>query len=106
LGVAAEPTGRLLGRIGVYLWSRAELPAAHAHLERALAIEEAALGPDHPAVARTLGNLGSVLRELGDLAGARAFHQRALAIYEARLGPDHPDTVRVREAVVGDDIEP
>jgi Tfp pilus assembly protein PilF len=94
LGVAAEPTGRLLDRVGVYLWSRAELPAAHAHLERALAIEEAALGPDHPAVATTLTNLGVVLEGLGDLAGARAFHQRALAIEEAALGPDHPAVAR------------
>jgi len=49
-------------------------------LERALAIREAAYGPDHPEVARTLGNLGGVLRQLGALSEAQACEQRAQAI--------------------------
>jgi tetratricopeptide (TPR) repeat protein len=60
-------------------------------LERALAISEAALGPDHPIVGTWCSNLGLVLRDLGDLPGAREQLERALAIGEAALGPDHPD---------------
>src|SRR5580658_7380493 len=58
--------------------------------DRALAITEAACGPDHPSVATDLNNLALILRELGDLAGARPLQERALAITEAACGPDHP----------------
>jgi tetratricopeptide (TPR) repeat protein len=67
-----------------------ELPAARATLERALAIEEAAYGPDHPEVAMTLGNLGNVQRELGELPVVRATLERALAIFKTIYGADHP----------------
>lgn len=42
------------------------LPTARASLECALAIFEAAYGPDHPEVAIALANLGNVQHELGD----------------------------------------
>jgi tetratricopeptide (TPR) repeat protein len=90
LGVAPEATGRLLNQTGLYLWGRAEFAEAKALLERALAIDEAAFGPDHPNVASAVNNLGLVLKDLGDLAGARAHYERALAIWERQLGPEHP----------------
>ena len=52
------------------------------------AIDEAAYGPDHSAVATDLHNLAAILRELGDLEGARPLQERALAITEARSGAD------------------
>jgi hypothetical protein len=60
-----------------------------------LAIDEAALGPDHPRVALDRNNLGLLLRELGDLDGAKTQLERALAIDEAALGPDHPRVAAV-----------
>ena len=60
--------------------------------ERALAINEKALGPEHPQTALALNNLAHLLQDQGDLAGARTLHERALAIRERTLGPDHPDT--------------
>ncbi len=84
-----KAAGRLLNQVGLYLGVRAEFAAARKAYERALAIDEAAYGPDHPEVAIRVNNLGSVLRDLGDLAGARAHYERALAIDEARpMGPD------------------
>ena len=83
-------TSRLLNQSGLYLKYRAEFRSARALYERALAIDEEALGPDHPNVATGLGNLGLVLREQGDLEGARARLERALAIHEQALGPDDP----------------
>ena len=62
--------------------------------ERALAINEKALGPDHPDTASSLNNLGYLLQAQGDLAGTRPHYERALAIREKALGPDHPDTAR------------
>jgi tetratricopeptide (TPR) repeat protein len=52
--------------------------------ERALAIDEAAYGPDHPTVARDLNNLAQILQDLGLLGEARPLQERALAIDEAQ----------------------
>jgi tetratricopeptide (TPR) repeat protein len=87
----SNETSRLLNQIGLYLEARAEYAQAKRMFERALAIDEATLGPSHPTVAILLGNLGEVLREQGDLAGAKAFSERALAIDEAALDANHPD---------------
>jgi tetratricopeptide (TPR) repeat protein len=91
--VAADPdaTARLLNRAGGYPWGRVELWQRRKLLERALAIRQARLGPDHLDVAQSLNDLGRVLRELGELPAARDAHRRALAVREARLGPDHLD---------------
>ena len=58
---------------------------------RALAIDEASLGPDHPNVAVGLSNLAALLRATNRLAEAEPMFRRALAIDEASLGPDHPN---------------
>jgi tetratricopeptide (TPR) repeat protein len=65
---------------------------ARALFERALAIREKALGPEHPDTANILNNLANLLRDQGDLAGARPLLERALAILEKALGPEHPST--------------
>ncbi|MGS2641800.1 FxSxx-COOH system tetratricopeptide repeat protein [Streptosporangium sp. LJ11] len=63
---------------------------AHDLAQRALAIAEAAYGPDHPIVATLLGNLAVNFRALGQPGEAVLLEQRALAIAEAAYGPDHP----------------
>jgi tetratricopeptide (TPR) repeat protein len=83
--------GWLLDRAGVYLQVQAQFTDAKALIERALAIDEAAYGPDHPEVAANLNNLALVLRDLGDPAGVRPLQERALATDEAAYGPDDPD---------------
>ena len=60
--------------------------------QRALAITETALGPDHPDTAIRLGNLAVTYRDLGRPADALPLQERALTITETALGPDHPDT--------------
>jgi tetratricopeptide (TPR) repeat protein len=59
--------------------------------DRALAIREKALGPDHPDVATSLNTLAELYREQGRYADAEPLYQRALAISEKARGPDHPD---------------
>ncbi|WP_420455615.1 FxSxx-COOH system tetratricopeptide repeat protein [Rubrivirga sp.] len=81
----------LLDRMAALAQLQADYADAQALFERALALDEAALGPDHPNVAAALSNLGGVLRASGDLKGAEAAYRRALAIAEAAYGPDHPD---------------
>ncbi len=59
--------------------------------ERALAIQERVLGPEHLALSRTLNNLALILQSLGRHQEARAMLERTLAIRETTQGPDHPD---------------
>jgi tetratricopeptide (TPR) repeat protein len=83
---------RLLHRAGLYFHSRATYLAARPLLERALAIYEQVLGPEHPETASSLNNLARLLEAQGDLAGARPLFERALTIEEQVLGPEHPET--------------
>jgi tetratricopeptide (TPR) repeat protein len=88
--LAIPAASRVHNQVGVYLFGRAQLAEARAHLEQALRIDEEAGGPDHPHVATDVSNLGRVLHALGDLSGARAHAERALRISERTHGPDHP----------------
>ena len=56
----------------------------------AVALREAALGPNHPDVGRSLGNLAQLLLATGDYAGARPLAERALRINEQAFGAMHP----------------
>jgi tetratricopeptide (TPR) repeat protein len=90
LQVDAEATGRLINQIGGYFYGRAQYAEAKQAFERAMRIDEAAFGPDHPNVAIRINNLGLVLKALGNLFEARQCHERGLRIDEATFGPDHP----------------
>jgi tetratricopeptide (TPR) repeat protein len=61
--------------------------------ERALAIRENELGPEHPDVAWSLNDLGFMIERQGHFAAAQPFYERALAINEKKLGPEHLATV-------------
>ncbi|HWF96038.1 MAG TPA: tetratricopeptide repeat protein, partial [Xanthobacteraceae bacterium] len=98
-GDAAPPAGAetrasgLLNGLATYRHcALAAYAQARPLYERALAINEKTLGPEHPDTALSLNNLALLLQDEGDLAGARARHERALAIREKTLGPEHPDT--------------
>ncbi|MHC4443896.1 MAG: tetratricopeptide repeat protein [Planctomycetota bacterium] len=66
-------------------------------MRRALAIDEASLGQDHPDAAIRLNNLAELLKATNRLAEAEPMLKRAVEIAEKSLGPDHPDTITVRE---------
>ena len=85
-----EDAGSLWGNAGYYLRMIADYGRAKNLYERALAIDEAVYGPEHPNVAIRVNNLGSVLQDLGDYAGAKANYERALAIVKKELGENHP----------------
>src|SRR5262249_1891708 len=86
----AEDTAWLLDRAATYRQVHARLADARRLAEQALAITEAALGPDHPDVATWLNNLAGIVQDLGLAEQARPLAERALAITETALGPDHP----------------
>jgi tetratricopeptide (TPR) repeat protein len=89
--VPADTTAWLLTTAGTYLSRHGRFGEALPLHQRALRIDETALGPEHPDVATDLNYLGSTLAQLGRSAEALPLQQRALRIREAALGPDHPD---------------
>jgi len=90
---AEERIGDLLDLLGTYKHGAlADYTQARQLKERALAIREKVLGPDHPDTAKSLNALALLLWNQGDLAGSRPLQERALAIRERVFGPNHPDT--------------
>lgn len=85
-----NPTARLIGAQGLLLFCKAAYSDAEPLMRRALAIDEASYGPDHPEVATDLSNLASLLQATNRLAEAEPLMRRALAIDEARPSSDHP----------------
>jgi tetratricopeptide (TPR) repeat protein len=88
---AMANASRLLELAGIYLWVHARLADAKMLQERALAIDEATYGPDHPTLANRLNNLAAILRDPGQPEEARPLQERALAIDEVAYGPNHPN---------------
>jgi CHAT domain-containing protein/tetratricopeptide (TPR) repeat protein len=65
-------------------------PEARGANERALAIQERVLGPDHVDVAVTLGRLAGYFNyELREYETAESLYTLALSIQERAFGPDH-----------------
>jgi tetratricopeptide (TPR) repeat protein len=90
---AEERSSDLLIAAGQYMQhALAAYAQAKPLYERALAIYEKVLGPEHPHTAMSLNNLAILLQAQGDVAAARPLFERALAINEKGLGPEHPQT--------------
>jgi tetratricopeptide (TPR) repeat protein len=90
----AEPTTRLMNDLGLLLFAKASYGDAEPLMKRALAIDEASYGADHPRVATRLNNLASLLQATNRLADTEPLMKRALTIDEASYGPDHPNVAR------------
>ena len=71
--------------------------AAEPLLQRAIAIDKKALGPEHPDLAGRLNNLAVLYWATDRPAEAEPLFARALAILEKSLPPDHPALAAVRE---------
>jgi tetratricopeptide (TPR) repeat protein len=85
-----KPTSYLLNQVALLYKTKAQYAAAEPLHRQALAIAEAALGKEHPAVATCLNNLAQLLQDTNRLSEAEAIFRRALAIDEAAFGKDHP----------------
>ena len=86
----AEPTARLMNELGRLLQYKGLFAAAEPLMRRALEIDEASFGPEHPKVAIGLNSLAELLRVTNRPGEAEPLMRRALKIDEASFGPEHP----------------
>jgi len=99
LSIGGHESGWLLDRAAAYLLGRGQPRQARPIAERALAMTEAALGPNDPPTGERHHILGQVLRDLGDLEQARVELERALGIAEAAYGLGHRDVAILRNSL-------
>jgi tetratricopeptide (TPR) repeat protein len=82
-----------LNNLARLLQATNRMAEAEALYRRALAIDEASFGPNHPDVAGNLNNLAQLLKATNRLAAAEPLMQRVLAIlvdFERKAGHPHP----------------
>ena len=91
----------LLYRTGGYLFDRSQLAGAESLYQRALAIREKQLGPEHPDVAQSLNSLALLYHFQDKYKEAEPLYQRALAIRKKRLGLKHPDVATSYDGLAG-----
>jgi tetratricopeptide (TPR) repeat protein len=87
----SEPTGRLMSHLGVLLHSKTRHAEAEPLFRRALAIDEASYGTEHPELATGLNNLAELLKSTNRLSDAEPLYRRAVAIAEGSCGTEHPN---------------
>ena len=87
----AGPLATQINNLAAFYENQARFYEAEPLYRRALAIDEASFGPEHPDVAIRLNNLATLLRETGRLDEAEPLMRRALKIFEASFGPEHPE---------------
>ncbi len=74
---------------------------ARSYYERAIAIYEKVLGPEHPETAFPIHNLGHCYLETGEPERALPLYERALAIRLESLGSEHIDVAGSLRALAG-----
>ncbi|MBS0299822.1 MAG: tetratricopeptide repeat protein [Proteobacteria bacterium] len=88
------PTARLLNDLGVMYFVKSLYAEAEPLLRRALAIDEASFGQDHPNIVHGLNNLTLLLQDTNRLGEAEQLVRRALAIDEENFEANHPNIAR------------
>ncbi len=89
-----DPTTKMMNDLGLHLVQRNLFSEAENLYLRALAIDENALGSNHPSVARDLNNLASLFDATNRKEEAESLYHRALDIDEAFFGPGHLSVAR------------
>ncbi len=88
-----EPTARLLHQLGLFLATKAQHVEAEPLMRRALAIDEASYGAEHPNVAIRLNNLAQLLQATNRLGEAEPLSRRMVLIvlsFTRKTGHHHP----------------
>ncbi|GKS70065.1 tetratricopeptide repeat protein [Nitrosomonas sp. PY1] len=85
----ATPVSRLMNDLGLMYLTKSLYKEAEPLIRRALAIDEASLGADHPNVTRDLHNLAVLFKDTDRLTEAESLMRRALVINEVSFGKNH-----------------
>ena len=88
------PTSWLMNQLGLYLNTRCQFQEAERLYRRALAIDEASYGPDHPDVAAVLNNLAGLLNATEPSGRGRAALPAGHGDQRDVLRPRPPDVAR------------
>ena len=79
-----------LETVSIIFWKLSRNDEALAALQRALALYQKRLGPDHISVARALDGIATAYMDQGKLEDGYDLDRQALAIAEKALGANHP----------------
>ena len=82
-----------LNNQAVQLHGQGKYKEAAATAEKALALAERTLGPEHPETLTSESNLALIYKAQGRKREAEPLYQRVLTARERVLGPEHPDTL-------------
>jgi tetratricopeptide (TPR) repeat protein/tRNA A-37 threonylcarbamoyl transferase component Bud32 len=85
---------RITADRGAMLTVEGDYPGALAQFERALALVERELGPDHVRAADLRFNIAATQHGLGDYEFAERGFRVALDVYTELMGPDHPEVAQ------------
>jgi CHAT domain-containing protein/tetratricopeptide (TPR) repeat protein len=85
-GISAAPH---LNNLGTFAMATGDPDAARAAFAECLAMLQAGVGADHPALVAPLNNLGTACQELGNYDEARTYLERAAALQQRHLPPGH-----------------
>ncbi len=91
---APESLTWLLENLSVLLNAKSLYSQTEPLMRRALEINEARYGSEHPDVATCLNNLAQLLKSTNRLAEAEPLMRRALQLDEANYAPEHPQVAR------------
>ena len=86
-----EMLAQLLNHVGVVHYLRGAYAESQSLHEEALALQQRALGPEHPEIGASLTGLANVHHALGNVDEAIRLFERALALRQQAVGEDHPD---------------
>jgi tetratricopeptide (TPR) repeat protein/CHAT domain-containing protein len=93
--------GRMLNDLGEAYRKRDRTELAEPLMQRALALREKALGPEHADVGVSLNNLGLIHLAKNRPAQAEPLFKRAQAIFEKAKGPEHPTVALLLNNLAG-----
>ena len=88
-----------LNNLAQLLQATNRLAEAEPLMKRALAIDEKALGPEHPNVAAALNIMAVLCLQEGEYAKAEPLLLRSVAVNEKVLGPEHADVAPVHRSI-------
>ncbi len=81
----------IYNQLGSVKYQQGEYQKAIRFYEKALAIKQQSLPPNHPSLATSYNNIGNVYQNMGDYPKALSYYEKSLAIDQQSLPPNHPD---------------